>query len=260
MNDGIYNSIDADTLVYLVAYKFRESDDTEAALKELDAYVTSILDNTATTYYAGFLGGEKCFRHQVAVTKGYKSNRPPSPDWYKKWCGPMKAHLRDEWKFQIVNGIEADDAVCIYQHWCLSEGKNSIMSHGDKDLYQIEGNHYDIRKHTRKYVDDIEALRNLYSQVLTGDASDAILGCKGVGKVGAAKIVNHLTTELEMQFSVINKYMLTYNDKGEQLYTEMKALCKLLTSSTTLPVVWNTYTPKSVTEEPEIDLTGLIWD
>lgn len=261
MNEGLYNSIDADTLVYLVAYKFRESDDTEGALQELDNYVRTILDNTATTYYAGFLGGAKCFRYQVAKTKPYKGNRPPSPDWYVKWNGPMKAYLRDEWNFQIVNGIEADDAVCIYQTWCRENSKNSILSHGDKDLYQIEGNHYDIRKHTRRYVDDIEALRNLYSQVLTGDASDAILGCKGVGKVGAAKIVDCLDNELSMAAAVTTKFQETSNMfDGFLSYVEMYTLCKLLTSSETFPVVWNTYTPKSVIEEPEIDLTGLIWD
>lgn len=262
MNDGIYNSIDADTLVYLVAYKFRESDDTEGALQELDNYVRTILDNTATTYYAGFLGGEKCFRYQVAKTKPYKGNRPPSPDWYKKWSGPMKAYLRDEWNFQIVNGIEADDAVCIYQHWCLSNNKNSIMSHGDKDLYQIEGNHYDIRKHTRKYVTEIEGYYNLYTQVLTGDASDAIVGLPQCGKVGAGRVLNDLHNIHAIHIAVTNKYYEHYNDveKALEQFSEMYTLCRLLTHSETLPVVWSTYTPKSVTEEPEIDLTGLIWD
>ena len=262
MNDGIYNSIDADTLVYLVAYKFRESDDTEGALQELDNYVRTILNNTAATYYAGFLGGEKCFRYQVAKTKPYKGNRPPSPDWYKKWSGPMKAYLRDEWNFQIVNGIEADDAVCIYQTWCRENDKNSILSHGDKDLYQIEGNHYDIRKHIRTYIDKITGLRNLYMQTLTGDASDAILGCKGVGKVGAVKIVGNLEEEMHMRIAVLDKFesVYGYDNKGLDMYNEMRTLCKLLTHSETLPVVWNTYTPKSVIEEPEIDLTGLIWD
>lgn len=260
LNEGIYNSIDADTLVYLVAYKYRESDDTEAALQELDIYVRTILDNTATTYYAGFLGGEKCFRYGVAKTKPYKGNRPPSPDWYKKWSGPMKAYLRDEWNFQIVNGIEADDAVCIYQTWCRENNKNSVMSHGDKDLYQIEGNHYDIRKHTRRYVDKVEAWQNLAKQILTGDASDAIVGCKGVGAKGAAKLIDHLNTLSEMCQAVIDKYEQVYGDKGMTLYTEMSTLCQLLTHPIDIIVTFHKYEPKLLPEEPEIDSTGIIWD
>ena len=261
MNEGLYNSIDADTLVYLVAYKFRDSDDTESAIQELDNYVRTILDNTATTYYAGFLGGTKCFRYDVAKTKPYKGNRPPSPDWYKKWSGPMKAHLRDKWNFQLVNGIEADDAVCIYQHWCLENNKNSIMSHGDKDLYQIEGNHYDIRKHTRRYVEEVEGLHNLYRQCMQGDASDAIVGCKGVGTVNAGKVIAGLTTITELEIATINKFVDVYGEsKGFTMFEEMYTLCKLLTHSNDLPVVWSTYTPISVLEEPEIDLTGLVWD
>ena len=50
MNEGIYTVIDADTLVYLIAYKFRESDDTDLALQELDNFVRTLLDNTSSTF------------------------------------------------------------------------------------------------------------------------------------------------------------------------------------------------------------------
>lgn len=259
-NEGIYVPIDADGLVYLVAYKFRDSDNTDLALQELDNFVRTLLDNTSASYYAGFIGGEKCFRYDIAKTKPYKGNRPPSPDWYKKWCGPMKAFLRDEWNFQIVNSIEADDAVCIYQTWCRENNKNSIMCHGDKDLYQIEGNHYDIRKHTRKYVSEEESFKTLYRQVLTGDTSDNILGCKGIGKVKAAKILpNEMVLHTTISTTIYEFQRIYGNELGSQMYVEMHQLCKLLTHSETLKIVWNQYTPKVSTEEPEIDLTGLFW-
>ena len=239
----------------------RDNEDVDLVLQDTNKYISAILNNTAASYYAGFIGGTKCFRYEVAKTKAYKSNRKPSPDWFVKWSGIIKAHLRDEWNFQIVNGIEADDAVCIYQTWCRENNKNSIMSHGDKDLYQIEGNHYDIRKHTRKYVDNLESNINLYRQILHGDASDAIVGLAGCGSVGSAKLISHLTRWEDMMVAASEAFCKKHGDnKGMQLYTEMYTLCKLLTHSETLPVVWNTYTPKSVTEEPEIDLTGLIWD
>jgi len=176
-NSGIYTMIDGDNFAYILGWKHKETEDVTLVLKDLDEYVSSLLNNTAATYYAGFIGGTKCFRYDISPT--YKANRPPSPDWYLKWSGIIKAHLRDEWNFQVVNGIEADDAVCIYQTWCRENNKNSIMCHGDKDLYQIEGNHYDIRKHTRSYIDKITAGRNLYKQVLVGDPSDNIQGKVG---------------------------------------------------------------------------------
>lgn len=261
MNEGIYTTIDGDTLPYLLAWKHKDTDDVDLVIKDLDSFVTCLLNNTSATYYAGFLGtSQPTFRHLLATVKPYKGQRPLSPDWYKKWSGPMKAHLRDKWNFQVVNGIEADDAVCIYQTWCRENNKNSIMCHGDKDLYQIEGNHYDIRKHTRKYVSELEANINLYRQVCHGDNSDAITGLVGCGVKGSEKLISHLTRWEDMQNAASEAFCKKHGDnKGMEIYTEMYSLCKLLTHSNELPIVFHEYKREVSIEEPEIDITS-IWD
>ena len=257
-NDGIYCILDIDSIIWITAYNHRDNEDVDLVLQDTDKYITTLLDNTAATYYAGFIGGTKCFRYQISPT--YKANRPPSPDWYLKWSGIIKAHLRDEWKFQVVNGIEADDAVCIYQTWCRENNKNSVMCHGDKDLYQIEGNHYDIRKHTRKYVSIEEGYRNLYKQSVKGDATDSIVGLYGAGEKFVNKLLDPLNRWEDMNTACAQAFINKHGDiKGLELYNEMYTLCKLLTHSNELPITWSEYKIEVSAEEPEIDLTG-IWD
>ena len=230
--NDLVSILDGDTIPYLVAYNYKDKDDVEEVLLAADTFVSSILANTSCTHYIGFLGGTKCFRYDIAVTKPYKGQRPESPEWYKKWGGVIKAHLRDKWKFVVVNGIEADDAVSIAAFDLRSKEINYIVCGADKDLLQIEGNHYNIRAHTRQYISDLEGYRNLYSQTLIGDNVDNIIGCKGIAKVKAAKLLQHLTNFESIEKQVIVTFQKSYGkDKGTELFLEMEALCTLLTKS-----------------------------
>jgi DNA polymerase-1 len=51
-----------------------------------------------------------------------------------------------------------------------------------------------------------EADFNFYSQVLTGDATDGYPGCKGVGAVGARKLLAGCSSPQEMWLEVIKAY------------------------------------------------------
>lgn len=73
-----------------------------------------------------------------------------------------------------------------------------IICSVDKDLLQIPGKHYNFVKKEFSEVSEIEGLRNFYKQMLIGDAADHVFGVKGIGKVRAAKLIDHLETELEM--------------------------------------------------------------
>lgn len=227
---SLVSILDGDTVPYLVAYRFQEKEDVDELLANVDRFIELILTNTSCTHYIGFLGGSKCFRYELAVTKPYKGDRPSSPEWYTKWAGVIKAHLRDKWKFVVVNNIEADDAVSIAATELRFLDINHIIAGADKDLLQIEGNHYNIRSHTRTYISPVEALHNLYRQILIGDVTDGIEGLKGIGKKKASQFIDGLATEYDMASMCRLLFDNKYHDRGK-MYEEMYSLCKLLNRS-----------------------------
>jgi 5'-3' exonuclease len=80
----------------------------------------------------------------------------------------------------------------------------------DKDLLQIPGRHYqwEIRgtSHGKQWtkeaafydVEELEGLRSFYVSSLVGDRSDNIFGVEGLGKVKAAKALQHCESEQEL--------------------------------------------------------------
>lgn len=254
--------LDGDTIPWIVAYNHRDKDDVDKALQNVDEYVLSLLKNTNCTHYCGFLGGEKCFRYEIAKHKPYKGQRPTPPDWYKKWGGVMKAHLRDKWKFQVVNGIEADDAVSIVANRLRGLGINHILCHADKDIYQVHGNHYNLRTHKRIYIDELVGLKTLYKQVLKGDVSDNIEGCKGIGDKGASKAIDELFLVSDMINNCKQLFIKKYGDaKGIELFYENLMLCELLVHREDLEVEYHKFDRSIKEEKQDITLEDLkdIW-
>ena len=76
----------------------------------------------------------------------------------------------------------------------------------DKDFNQIPGWHYNFVKKTHYYVDKAEGDRFFYTQILTGDSADNIIGLHMVGPVKAAKILKDKTTEKEMYDACVEAY------------------------------------------------------
>lgn len=202
---------DADSMIYVVAHKFRvreeslpvfeelnaeekaklkeeliqqlyESMDVKEVLDHLDSFVKDILLKVGATEYLGFLGareGSHTFRHDLAKTKPYKGNRGSSPHSTKFWKPIMVDHLIKKWGYVELFNIEADDACTIFQ---TIYGDESIICSPDKDLKQIKGWNYNYNKIVKTYVTQQEADYNLHYQYLVGDSTDNITGCKGVGK------------------------------------------------------------------------------
>jgi len=120
----------------------------------------------------------------------YKANRAGK----MKPCGFgafKKELLLDHGAF-LHNEIEADDALGILATGLAKEGEEVVIVSGDKDLNQIPGHHYWPFKPQGErhwYITPNEGLFNFYTQVLIGDSTDNVKGCKGVGKISAEKIV-----------------------------------------------------------------------
>ena len=135
----------------------------------------------------------------------------------------MQQFLIEECNGEMVEGIEADDALVIE---FLKDPKHSIVATRDKDLAQVEGIRlYDWKKKEIRYVSPEEAKRNFYTQLLTGDATDAIRGVPGMGPKTAAKILGNHTNEKLMFTLTYAEYLRAY---GKTAWAAMKENAQLL--------------------------------
>lgn len=192
--------IDADSLIYAVGFS---SNDVEEAIAKsrLEAMMIELCMDLDCEDYVGFLTGKGNFRNDIAVTVPYKGQRvADKPIHYQA----LRDHLIGSWGFTVTEGIEADDAVGIAAY-ALKEDE-SIIVHIDKDLNQFRGWHYNYRKKEKYYVSEFEGLVNFYTQILTGDRIDNIVGLKGIGPVKAKKLLKDCTTEQELYKAVLEAY------------------------------------------------------
>lgn len=192
--------IDADSLIYAVGFS---SNDVEEpiAVSRLEQTMVELCMNLDCEDYKGFLTGKGNFRDELAVTAPYKGQRiSEKPVHFQA----LKCHLVTSWGFTVVKGIEADDAVGIAAY-ALPEDE-TIMVHIDKDLNQFRGWHYNYRKQQKYYVSEFEGLVAFYTQILTGDRIDNIIGLKGIGPVKAKKILADCTNETDLYKAVLKAY------------------------------------------------------
>jgi hypothetical protein len=192
--------IDADSLCYAVGFSSNDAEEP-IAISRLEQTMTELCMDLDCVDYKGFLTGRGNFRDSIAVTVPYKGQRVSEKPVHLQ---ALRDHLVNSWGFEVVNGIEADDAVGIAAYAVPED--ESIMVHIDKDLNQFRGWHYNYRKKEKYYVSEFEGLTAFYTQILTGDRIDNILGLKGIGPVKAKRILEKCTNESELYQAVLKAY------------------------------------------------------
>lgn len=208
--------IDADSMVWVHAYTNRDHDDLGIVYQSVDDAITDILMTTKSTHYLGLVqGSRQTFRHTMFPS--YKANRKAEePGFMEKWKQQIFEYLRDHWKFVPVRGVEVDDAVAIAAKKFRTEKKDFVICGIDKDLLQIEGEHYnyDPKKRVTQYINSSTAMRNLCSQLLTGDSTDGVKGIPGTGPKTAARLLDHKPNEVldinAVQLAYLNHYHPDY--------------------------------------------------
>lgn len=126
-----------------------------------------------------FLGGKDNFR--MEINPDYKSSRAGRERPYHQ--EEVIKYLVDQWNAEFVDGIEADDAMAMYQT------KDTVICSPDKDMLQVPGKHYNFVNDEKICVTPKDGDFNLYTQILTGDSTDDIQGLKGIGPVKATKLL-----------------------------------------------------------------------
>jgi len=187
-----------------------------------------------------FLSGALNYRNQVAKAVPYKGNRwtlEKRGEAFRRgehlyWLGKTEKTATDpirpvhgdavveyllaNYDTRITFGMEADDALGIYQ---CANLEDCIMIKEDKDLDMIPGWKFNPYKEDSKTykVEELEGLKFFYTQLLTGDTTDNILGLPGVGPSTASKILDGCENEIDMCFAVFNAYQLHYSADEEAL-------------------------------------------
>jgi hypothetical protein len=182
--------------------------------------------NVQEVEYSIWLSGKTNFRDNIATTKAYKGNRDesPKPSYYKD----VGAHLVAHWGATYTDGIEADDALGISAMEAKSAGKDYVIVSNDKDLRQIPGLHYDWIKKEFYTVSPKDAKFQLFSQILSGDATDNVPGLGGIGPATAAKILEGAQSPEEMVDRVVEQYKKQQMDHPSEPhhYTEWRKYLK----------------------------------
>lgn len=256
--------IDLDLLLYEVAFagQFKEEGSDEIIPRPFDDValfleerIQQIEDSCWATepsilYYTGSTN----FRNDIAKKKPYKGNRKTPKPFHH---GNLKAYARAKYDCRMQEGLEADDLMAIEQTSRLAL-EDTIICTRDKDLRMVEGFHYGWEVGNQSgfgpakvdKLGEIElvngkkvvgtGLRFFYSQLVTGDAVDNIMGLPKGGPVLAYNTLNGCGTEQEMFDAVSQLYKDKYEEAWEEEMLEMGQLLWMVRelNDDGSPVMW----------------------
>ena len=190
--------IDADVIVYRVAFASEEETEEICFARAKELIFEIVYTELNCDDYKAYLTGAGNFRYMVAKTAPYKGNRKDiaRPKHYEA----LRAYLQ-RLGAEVIEGQEADDAIATK----ATEGNYWIVSI-DKDFDQVPGWHYNFVKKEKYYVTEEQGIRSFYTQILTGDRVDNIIGLKGIGPVKAEKILQDCKTEREHYDACVKAY------------------------------------------------------
>ena len=185
-DEWIKNQAEVDFLDGVESFYTKEMSKTAGPLSHTLANVKAVCNKMTALHHTDlqmFIGGEGNFRYDIYPE--YKGKRSPmSRPIHEE---EIRNYLIKHWGAQVVDEEEVDDRVSYMQ--CLSEPKSTCIVSIDKDLLNTPGYNYNYDKEKLVFITPEEANLNFARQLLTGDSTDNIPGLKGVGKIGAMKVL-----------------------------------------------------------------------
>lgn len=196
--------IDADIVAYRCSISAQDEHPTvcESRIDDLMDYCLEQTVGFSTgDNYKVFLTGRENFRYYVAKSYDYKGNRKDKEK--PTHLAGARQHLIDNWGAIVVDGAEADDAIAIE---ATKYGDASVMVSQDKDFNTVPGWKYNFVTNRWRYDTKETALEYFYTQVLTGDTADNIVGLYRVGPKTAEKVLDSWTDEKDLFDRCIKAY------------------------------------------------------
>lgn len=186
--------VDLDPLVHLVSHVQYKAGvrDSAPALLHLRGFINTMIANTNSTHFIMFVQGmnHKNFRKQALSS--YKSNRVEQ-DALVLFKPILLDYLSKMDNVTVLKEIESDDALAIKAKYLRKANEPYIIVENDKDLWCIPGIHYNPYKkglvmETQWFVVSPELAQLVHwSQILSGDGTDAGLDVTGVRGLAAGK-------------------------------------------------------------------------
>lgn len=227
---GNHLLFDFDTWCYDVAFAAQQKDGSVLPFSYctdlIDTRFNEIMIKLDGATYDGYLTGKDNFRYKVATLKPYKGNRTqPKPHWYQA----IRDYLVAKYNAQIIDGMEADDAISI----AATSNPNAIIVSRDKDLEQVPARlfKYACGKQHQEYrggvgsFNTINSAFRFFHQVLTGDTTDNYPGLPGIGdkKADVILVTGSLTIQ-GMLAGVQLAYADVYGDEWPERFLEQATL------------------------------------
>lgn len=227
--------IDADSIIYIVVSKcVKEGNTSKSFIGEtIYKFLKDITKKRGCNKYIAFIGDRyaETFRHKLYPE--YKGTRNHEMEGMDELRPTIQNVMMADFKFQLLQDIEADDGCSITAKYLerLNAGESKplveyVVCSPDKDLNQIQGEHYDYKKQESWWITPEDAVTNLWKQCLMGDSSDNIKGLPGFGpkswenlqkKVGQrtniqwAGVALKLFTKKFSFMEALNEMTLNYN-------------------------------------------------
>jgi len=182
--------IDGDLIVYEAAFCVEGKEKDGVYLnwyqvsKIVNTIVRTILKGSKASHHLGFLTeGKSNFRVKAATTLPYKGQRKTNEE-KPKFYDEIRDYLQKHFGFQMMRGVEADDALTITsEHFKDNPKVTTVIATKDKDLWQYPGLHYNMNKKEMMEISEAEAHRNFWRQMILGDMStDNIPGLSHAAK------------------------------------------------------------------------------
>lgn len=139
----------------------------------------------------------KTFRDELF--EQYKSHRPPMPDDLRAQVQPLHTIIKALGIPLIsIEGVEADDVIGTLAVQAAKDGKDVLISTGDKDMAQLVNEHIMLINTMTNTLLDRDGVIEKYGippeliidyLALRGDSSDNIPGVKGVGEKTALALL-----------------------------------------------------------------------
>ncbi len=222
--------IDADNLVYIIAWNYREVGTDTEVKQSCDTFLRDILTLTQADDYIGSFSDKETFRNERYLYAPYKGERPEKPDWLKQWEPTIKEHFINKHGFVTPSFLEADDVVIAMAHFCNEASIPWVISSPDKDVKQIPGRFYDFKKVPVQgsevpvvaTVTAEQAHRNFWMSVLTGDTTDNVKGVPGLGdKKATALLDTAMDPTLQYRQLALGAYVKYFgNHYGKIIFQE----------------------------------------
>lgn len=173
----------------------------------LDRILTNLQDHDINLSFISskdcevFLTGKGNFRFDIAKHVPYKGNRVDKPK--PIYLGACRDYLEEVWNAKVSFGEEADDLIAIA---ATRYGPDAVVVSIDKDMLQIPCKHYNFVRDEWTEVSGFEGLRFFYSQILTGDSADNIVGLSRVGPKRSEKLLENCKDEDDLWEAVVKAY------------------------------------------------------